>query len=148
METLTYKLIKTDAQYRKYCNRLEALLEDGSKARGIQDEMELLTLLIEHYEKEHNRFDELDPIALLKALMKEHKMKSVDLSRVLGVSEGLVSDMLHYRKGFSKESVRILSTHFKVAQEAFNRPYSLKATPTIKSPVKEAVKSTRKRALA
>jgi hypothetical protein len=42
------------------------------------------------------------------------------------VSEGLVSDILKYKKGFSKESIRVLSEYFKVGQEAFNRPYSLK----------------------
>jgi len=53
--------------------------------------------------------------------MNEHEMKAADLARLLNVSEGLVSDMLHYRKGFSKKSILILSRHFKLRQEAFNR---------------------------
>jgi HTH-type transcriptional regulator/antitoxin HigA len=57
--------------------------------------------------------------------MKEHQMKAVDLSRLLNVSEGLVSDILHYKKGLSKESIRILSERFKLNQSAFNRPYKL-----------------------
>ena len=60
------------------------------------------------------------------ALMKEHKMRSVDLAILVGVSEGLVSDMLNYKKGLSKEVIRKLAAHFKVKQEAFNRPYKLK----------------------
>jgi HTH-type transcriptional regulator/antitoxin HigA len=43
----------------------------------------------------------------------------------LEVSEGLVSDILKYKKGFSKKSIRILSERFKMRQEAFNRPYKL-----------------------
>ena len=125
METLQYKIIKTDAQYNRYCDALEALVDSGKKTKAVQDEIELLTLLIEKYDADHNSFDDADPIELLKSLMKEHKMKAVDLSNLLDVSEGLVSDMLNYKKGLSKETIRILSERFKLNQEAFNRPYEL-----------------------
>lgn len=126
METLPYKVIKTKAQYNKYCDALEALTNGGKKSKAIQDEIELLTLLIEKYDEEHNTFSDADPIELLKYLMNEHKMKAVDLAKLLRVSEGLVSDMLHYKKGLSKETIRILSERFKLNQDAFNRPYKLK----------------------
>ncbi len=44
----------------------------------------------------------------------------------LKVSKGLVSDIINYKKGLSKEIIRLLSDYFKVSQEAFNRPYKLK----------------------
>jgi HTH-type transcriptional regulator / antitoxin HigA len=125
METLQYKIIKTDAQYNKYCNTLETLVDSGKKTKAVQDEIELLTLLIEKYDAEHNTFDDADPIELLKSLMKDHKMKAVDLAKLLNVSEGLVSDMLNYKKGLSKDTIRILSERFKLNQDAFNRPYEL-----------------------
>ena len=117
METLQYKIIKTDAQYNKYCDALEALVDSGKKTKAVQEEIELLTLLIEKYDA--------DPIELLKSLLKDHKMKAVDLAKLLDVSEGLVSDMLNYKKGISKKTNRILSKRFKLNQEAFNRPYEL-----------------------
>ena len=125
METLQYKIIKTDAQYNRYCDALEALVDSGKKTKAVQDEIELLTLLIEKYDADHNSFDDADPIELLKSLMKEHKMKAVDLSNLLDVSEGLVSDMLNYKKGLSKDTIRILSGRFNLNQEAFNRTYEL-----------------------
>lgn len=128
METLQYKLIKTDVQYKKYCNTLETLVDSGKKTKSVSDEIELLNLLIEKYDNEHNSFEDLNPIELLKGLMKEHKMKAVDLSNLLNVSEGLVSDILNYKKGLSKETIRILADRFKVNQEAFNRTYVLKIT--------------------
>ena len=39
-----------------------------------------------------------------------------------------ISDILNYKKSLSKEIILDLSTHFKVAQEVFNRPYKLKLT--------------------
>ena len=135
METLQYKIIKTDAQYNRYCNALEALVDSGKKNKAVQDEIELLTLLIEKYDEEHNTFDDADPIELLKSLMKDHKMKAVDLAKLLNVSEGLVSDMLKYKKGLSKDTIRILSERFKLNQDAFNRPYELHVpvSPKIKN---------------
>jgi len=143
MEPLQYRIIKTDTQYNKYCNILESLVDGGKKSKAIQDEVELLTLLIEKYDEEHNTFDDADPIELLKSLMKEHKMKAVDLAKLLYVSEGLVSDILNYKKGLSKDTIRILSEKFKLNQEAFNRPYQLEITvnPKIKN---TRIKNTRK----
>ncbi|MEO5782805.1 MAG: transcriptional regulator [Ginsengibacter sp.] len=125
METLKYKVITSDKQYDKYCKTLEELVFSSSKSKATKDEIALLTLLIEKYDSENNTFDDADPIELLKSLMKDHKIKAVDLAGLLNVSEGLISDILHYKKGLSKESIRILSERFKLNQEAFNRPYKL-----------------------
>lgn len=125
METLKYKIIKTDTQYNRYCDALELLVDSGKKTKAVQDEIELLTLLIEKYDAEHNTFDDADPIELLKSLMKDYKMKAVDIAKLLDASEGLVSDMLNYKKGLSKDTIRIFSEKFKLNQEAFNRSYEL-----------------------
>lgn len=124
--TLKYKVITSDEQYYKYCNILGKLVFGTKHTKQIRDEIDLLTLLIETWDKEHSTFKELDPVQLLKSLMKEHKLKAVGVAKILDISEGLVSDMLHYKKGFSKHSVRILAEHFKLSQEAFNRHYILK----------------------
>lgn len=89
------------------------------------EEIELLTLLIEKWDNEHNTFNDTDPIVLLKYLMEERNLKPKDLADMLQVSKGLVSDILNYKKGLSKEIIRTLSTYFKVSQEAFNKPYRL-----------------------
>ena len=121
METLKFKVIKTNAQYDEYCDELERLVAN----EGDEDEIELLTLLIETYDHEQNTFENLDPIELLKSLMDDHQLKARDLVQVQGVSKGLVSDILNYKKGLSKEVIRKLAEYFKLNQEAFNRPYSL-----------------------
>ncbi|MBP6236162.1 MAG: hypothetical protein KA270_03430 [Saprospiraceae bacterium] len=41
------------------------------------------------------------------------------------LSKGTISKMLIYNKGLSKETIRILATHFKLNQEIFNQPYKL-----------------------
>ncbi|PBQ32942.1 transcriptional regulator [Sphingobacteriaceae bacterium] len=125
METLKYKVISSENQYKNYCKILEHLVFSSLKTKYIKDEIALLNVLIKKWDEEHTIFNDLDPIQLLKSLMKDHKMKATQLAKLLNVSEGLVSDMLHYKKGLSKDSIRILASHFKLSQEGFNRIYKL-----------------------
>ncbi|MDP2335355.1 MAG: transcriptional regulator [Bacteroidota bacterium] len=124
MKTLKYKVIKTEEQYQEYVSNLEQLLGIVSD-EAIQEEIELLTLLIEKWDEEHNSFELADPIQLLHSLMAEHQLKNKDLVAILGVSKGLVSDILNYKKGLSKEIIRSLAKYFSLSQEAFNRSYKL-----------------------
>lgn len=125
METLKYKIINSKKQYKMYCDILEQLVFSDIKNQNTKDEIALLTLLIETWDKKHNSFDELDPVQLLQSFMKEKDLKAKDLVEILDLSKGYISDILHYKKGFSKEVIRKLADYFKVSQEAFNRPYTL-----------------------
>ena len=125
MKTLKYTVIKSESQYNTYCKALEDLLESNENSNDSGDEIELLTLLIEKWDAEHSILTEANPIELLHSLMHDHNLKAKDLVAILGVSKGLVSDILNYKKGLSKEIIRILAGYFKVSQEAFNRPYKL-----------------------
>jgi HTH-type transcriptional regulator/antitoxin HigA len=133
---LRYTIIKSKVQYRKYCKILEELASHGSPGKATADEIELLTLLIEKWDDEHNGFMEVDPIQLLRSFMMDHNMKATDLVKLLKVSKGYVSDILNYKKGLSKDIIRVLSEHFKVSQEAFNRPYELKSGAVKRKPVR------------
>lgn len=126
METLKYKIIKSREQYDKYCIVLHDLVFDKERAAELEEEIELLTFLIKKYDDETRTYSRVDPIRLLKSLMEDHGLKSKDLAEILGVSKGLVSDILNYKKGLSKKVIRKLADHFKLRQEAFNRPYKLK----------------------
>jgi len=123
MEALKYTVIKSDEQYKEYCHILEKLLESNNETAA--DEIDLLTLLIEKWDEENTSFYELNPVELLKSLMKENNLKAVDLGNILKLSKGTVSKILNCQKGLSKDTIRKLSAHFNMNQEAFNRPYKL-----------------------
>ncbi|MCX6291077.1 MAG: transcriptional regulator [Bacteroidetes bacterium] len=125
MATLKYKIIKSKSQYNGYCKTLEGLLENKAKNKTVKEEIELLTLLVGKWDKEHHTFEDLDPVELLWSLMEDHQLKAKDLVEILQVSKGLVSDILNYKKGLSKEMIRTLSGYFKISQEALNRTYQL-----------------------
>src|SRR5579862_450572 len=123
MAALKYTVIRNKTQYKDYSNILEGLVFSGSMGKNDKEEIALLTLLIEKWDAEHNTFDELDPVELLQSLMSEHGLKAKDMVGILDITKGYVSDILHHKKGISKDVIGKLGDHFKVSQEAFNRPY-------------------------
>ncbi len=133
MQTLKYTVIKTTTQYKTCCKILEQLLSNTKPSKAIRDEIELLTLLIEKYQQVHFSTPDADPVCLIRQLMAANHIKATELAALLGVSKGLMSDILHYKKGLSKLVIRKLSVHFKLNQEAFNRPYKLivKSSPEL-----------------
>lgn len=123
-ENLKYTIIRDKEQYDKYCEILENLVSQDKS--DIQDEIDILTLLIEKWDYEHNTFGDSDPVEILKALMTDHNLKAKDLLSILDLSKGTISKILNYQKGLSKETIRKLADYFKVSQETFNQPYKLK----------------------
>jgi HTH-type transcriptional regulator/antitoxin HigA len=76
---------------------------EGSRGKAVQEEIDLLSLLIEKWDEDHNTFQDVDPITLLRSLMDDHHLKPKDLVDILEVSKGYVSEILNYKKGLSKE---------------------------------------------
>jgi len=120
---MNYKIIKSESEYNEYCDRLYELVKDESTRNS--DEVELLTLLVEKWDSENIEFAELDPIQLIKELMNQNGLNATELVEILSLSKGTISKMLNYKKGLSKDTIRKLANHFKLSQEAFNRPYKL-----------------------
>ncbi|MDH5380993.1 MAG: helix-turn-helix domain-containing protein [Cyclobacteriaceae bacterium] len=122
-----YTIIRSDKQYISYCNDLEKMTKDYqiNSNEGLLDMIDTLTLLIEKYDEEHSKSEDVDPIVLLKCLMNENRLNQKDLAELLQISKGHLSDILNYKKGLSKNVIRILAERFKVRQDALNKPYTL-----------------------
>lgn len=129
MGALKYTVIKTRKQYREYSDELERLVTQDKQTKTVAEETELLQVLIEKWDAMHNSFGGVDPVQLLEGLMAQRGMSATMLAALLGKSKGLISDILNYKKAFSKEMIRQLANEFKVSQEAFNRVYPLTGSP-------------------
>ncbi|HUS03108.1 MAG TPA: hypothetical protein VMY77_15325 [Chitinophagaceae bacterium] len=134
MSVLKYKVITSQKQYDQYCKKSEELI---LQFQHIQEEVALLSLLMEKY-KGHDPFQGMDPVEVLMALMQQLDLKQADLVRNLKISSGVISDITNYRKGFSKNLIRQLSSFFNISQEVFNKPYKFNAAR------KKKLKSKRK----
>ena len=130
MAELKYPVVKSREQYNEYCNALEELLSKPEQTKEVEEEIELLTTLIEVWDQHHSQTKQLDPIQLLRSFIEEHKLKPLQIMKIMGIhSRGHLYEILNYQKGLSKEVIRSLAAYFKVSQEAFNRTYPLKKSP-------------------
>ena len=125
MNELKYYRIKNLEQYTKYCNIHEQLVIEDNESK--QDEIDLLELLIEDYDKRFAtaKYQPLNPVELLSSLLEEGNIRQSELAKALSISRQLVSDVLGYRRNISKELVVKLADYFSMSQEAFSREYDL-----------------------
>jgi HTH-type transcriptional regulator/antitoxin HigA len=121
---LKYKVISSYKQHKRY-SKIREELALGKKTGDVKDEIALLTVLIEKYDSE-NSCGERHPVKVLSVLMEQHAVSQAELSRKLKISPGIISDILYYRRGFSKGVMRKLAGFFKISQDVFNRAYKLK----------------------
>jgi HTH-type transcriptional regulator / antitoxin HigA len=112
---MKYKVIKSREQYDQYCSVLEQLLISNAS----QDEIELLTLLIETWDRDHNEIDEVDNITILRFLMQEHGLRASDLADLLAVGPLLISEFLNNKRVIPLGIAHRLAEHFKLRREVF-----------------------------
>jgi len=120
-----YKVIKSLDQYNSYCDELERIATKEILSLEEEENIDLLTVLIEKWDEENSKSNDIHPVEMLKTLMAMHDINNEELSKRTGIDKTVLSKILNYKKGFSKDVIRELATYFKVNQEAFNRPYSL-----------------------
>jgi len=126
---MKYSKIENKKQYRKYYDRhleLGNILGSGKGNADMEGEYYILDLIIEDYHgKQTNPFDKLTPVDLLKALMDENGYSGYKLSKELSISQSVISDIVNYKRGFSKDVIRKLAKRFGVGQQSFLKEYEL-----------------------
>lgn len=122
--------IKNKEQYHEYCERhksLGILLAHGEEKQQLKDEYYLLDLVIQDYHRSLNSpLLRLEPVSLLKALLKEHSISGLALSKELKISPSVISEILNYKRGFSKSVISKLATKFDLSESVFMKEYPLK----------------------
>ncbi len=126
---MKYAEIENNKQYQEFCKRhleLGKVLSSGRGSEELENEYYIIDLIIEDYHrKQKNPFEKLTPVDLLKFLMKENDLSGYRLSKELAISQSVISDIIHYKRGFSKDLIRKLADKFGVAQQSFLKEYEL-----------------------
>jgi HTH-type transcriptional regulator/antitoxin HigA len=96
-----------------------ATYDEGALARGEQDYLDALTVLIEDYQRRLAAdLPRVTPLAMLKHLMEERGMNISDLGRVIG-SQSNASLILSGQRSISKRVMQRLGQYFAVDPGAF-----------------------------
>jgi len=111
-------VIRSDKELGEYTEDLLMLSAKAHPTRVEQDLIELLTVLIEHYEAEHHPIPDASPIEVLQYLMEQNGLRQRDLVPQLG-SEANVSLILSGKRSLTKEHIAKLSDRFHVSPASF-----------------------------
>jgi HTH-type transcriptional regulator/antitoxin HigA len=117
------KLIKTEADYTRVINRLEAIF-DAKVGTAESDEADLLALLVDEYEKKHFPIAAPDPIEAIKIRMEEMQLKQVDLVKEIG-GKSRVSEILNRKRKLTVEMIRKLSLRLNLSPDVLINDYTL-----------------------
>lgn len=104
---MEWKVIKTEKDYLKAIKRLEVIF-DSRKGSREGDELELLWLLIDNYEKDKYPIDLPDPIEAIKFRMEQLGYKQRDLAEVMGL-KSRVSEVLNRKRKLTLDMIRKLN---------------------------------------
>ena len=118
---MNWKVIKTEKDYQIALKRLEDIF-DAKKGTKNGDELDLLSLLIDNYEKEKFPLDLPDPIEAIKFRMEQLGYNQKDLTEVIGL-KSRVSEILNKKRKLSLEMIRKLHEVLGIPTEVLVREY-------------------------
>ena len=120
---MNIKPIKTEEDYQAALNRLEEIF-DATDGTPESDELDVLGLLVDEYEKEHYPIDSPDPIEAIKIRMEELNMRQADLIPVIG-GKSRVSEILNRKRRLTIRMIRRLKERLNLSAELLIRDYEL-----------------------
>ena len=112
------RLIHSDKELARYTEELFALTAKSNPAPEEEDAIELLTLLVEHYEAERYPVPEADPADVLRFLLEQNGLAQRDIVPELG-SESTVSLVLAGKRQLTRDHIARLSKRFQVSPSVF-----------------------------
>jgi len=112
--------IRDDTELQNVTEIVDRLALLDPLSRDQADYLEILTTLVEFYEREHHDIDvsHVTSLELLKHLLDENGMNGSDLGRLLG-NRPLGSAILRGRRRRNKAHVKALSNRFCVDASLF-----------------------------
>lgn len=118
---MNYKVIKTEKEYRQALKRLEEIF-DSEPGTKEGDELELLGLLIDNYEKIHYPIDLPDPIEAIKFRMEQLNYKPQDLAEVIGF-RSRVTEILNKKRKLSLNMIRNINKRMHIPTDVLIQDY-------------------------
>lgn len=116
--------IKTKEDYEATLSEVERLF-DSAPDTPEGDRLEVLTTLLEAYEKNHYSIPAPDPVEAIKYWMESRGVTRQDLEPLMG-SRARVSEIFNHRRGLTLTMIRKLHDKLGIPAEALIRPPSLR----------------------
>ncbi len=113
--------IHSKKQYKIVVKAMEYLADvvNDDEKHPLAGLLEVLEVLVENYDREHNQIPAITGVEFLKNLMMEHGLRQADLAD-LG-SQGVVSEILSGKRRLNKRHAEFLAKRFSLPEELFVR---------------------------
>lgn len=112
-------VIRTKAENEYYLSVVADLMrKDTALSKEETALLDLLSLLIETFERQYYQRRKSTPAAILSELMAANRLKQSDLLPVFG-SKGRVSEVVNGKRSVSKEQAKKLAAFFHVSADLF-----------------------------
>ncbi len=118
---MEHKVIKTEKEYQSALKRLE-LIFDARPGTEEGDELDLLSLLIDNYEKIHCPIDLPDPIEAIKFRMEQLNYKPKDLADIIGF-RSRVTEVLNKKRKLSLVMIRKINKKMHIPTDVLIQEY-------------------------
>ena len=118
---MTLKLIKTKKDYQNALLRLETIF-DAKPGSAEGDELEVLGMLIDAYEKNHFPIALPDPIEAIKFRMEQLGYTQSDLANVVGL-KSRASEILNRKRKLTLEMIRNLHDTLHIPTDVLIQSY-------------------------
>ena len=115
------KILKTEEDYNQALKRLDEIF-DAKQGTSEGDELELLGLLIDQYEKEKFPIAMPDPIEAIKFRMEQMSYKQKDLAFIVGM-KSRASEIMNRKRKLSLGMIRQLHTQLHIPTDVLVQAY-------------------------
>lgn len=126
------KVLKTEADYNVALAKVESLM-DAKAGSNAEAELELWSLLVENYEREHHPIDSPDPIEAIRFRMDQMGLSASDLVSFFK-QKSRVSEVLGRKRPLTLSMIRSLSGGLQIPAEVL-----------IREPIKAPIVASRKK---
>lgn len=117
------KPIKTKKDYEAVLQRIYELMQKDLKTgSALSDELEVLSILVEAYEKKHYPIPPPHPIEAIKFRLEQSGMGEKELNKILG-SRSRKSEILSGKRKLSLNMIRELHEKLKIPAETLIASY-------------------------
>lgn len=123
------KIIRNEEMYDEALAFVSSLM-DAKPGSKQEEELELWSLLIEQYEKEHHPIEDPDPIEAIRFRMDQLGLHRKDLEPFIG-QKSKVSEVLNRKRPLSLPMIRSLHSYLGIPAAVLVREVTL---PRVKKP--------------
>lgn len=112
--------IHTEADYKAALNRIEEIF-DAKIGTPEGDELEILGILVEEFEKRHFPIEAPNPVEAVKFRLEQLGLSQKDFARMIG-SKSRASEILSGKRTMSLRVIRKLNHELKIPAEVLIQP--------------------------